>query len=87
MTTVSLAATGWMDSQASRALRVMASKAPQGTQVTREYLALRAFQEKGAPRDWACPAPKASVDSPERPDYLDHQAFPVPPAPQALPDK
>lgn len=79
-------ATGWMGSQASQALRVMASKAPQGTQVTQEHLALRAFQEKGAPQDWACLAPRASVVSPEMPDYLDHQAFPVPLASQAPPD-
>ena len=66
--------------------RAMASKAPQGTPVTREQLALRALRGRGAPRDWACPAPKAIVVSPEMPDYPDHQAFPVPLAPQALLD-
>lgn len=76
-----------MDSRASRALRATASKAPQGTPVTQEALARRALREKAAPRDWACRAPKASEVSPETPDYRDHQAFPVPRAPQALPDK
>lgn len=67
--------------------RAMASKAPQGTQVTQEHRARRALQETGAPKDWASPAPKASVVSPETPDYPDHQAFPVPPAPLVLQDK
>lgn len=84
---VSPGVTGWMDSQASQALLVMVSKAPRGTRVTQEHPVLRALQEKGAPPDWACLAPKASVVSPEMPDYLDPQAFPAPPDPQALQDK
>lgn len=78
---------GWMDSQASQALPVMASKAPQGTQATQDPPVLRAFQEKGAPQDWGCQAPKASVASPAMLDYLDLQASPGLPAPPALQDK
>lgn len=65
----------------------MASKAPQGTQVTKEHLALRALQEKGVPQDWACQAPKASVVIPEMLDYLDHRASLVLLGPQAFQDK
>lgn len=67
--------------------RVTASKGPQVTQVTKDYLALRAFQEKGVPQDWACRAPKASLVFPEMLDYLDHQASPVLLVPQAFQDK
>lgn len=66
--------------------RVMASKDPQGTQVTQEHPARRAFQEKGVLQDWACQAPKASMVSPEMLDSLDHQASPGLLAPQALQD-
>lgn len=76
-----------MDSPAYQALLVMASKAPQGTQATQEPPEPRAFQEKGVLQDWACQAPKASVASPEMPDYLDNQASPDLPAPQASQDK
>lgn len=76
-----------MDSQAFQALRAMASKAPQGTQATQEHRAPRAFQEKGVLQDWACQAPRASVVSPEMPDYLEHQAPPALLALQALQDK
>lgn len=78
---------GLMDSQAFPALLVTASKGPQVTQVTKDYLALRAFQEKGVPQDWACRAPKASLVFPEMLDYLDHQASPVLLVPQAFQDK
>lgn len=78
---------GSMDSQAFQALLVTASKGLQGTQVTKDHLALKAFQEKGAPQDWVCQAPKASVVSPEMLEYLDHQASPVLLAPQAFQDK
>lgn len=76
-----------MDSPASQALPVMASKALQGTQATQEPPEPRAFQEKGVPQDWACQAPKASVASPETPDYLDSQASLDLLAPQASQDK
>lgn len=79
--------TGSMDSPAFPALPVMASKAPQGTQATQAPPGPRAFQEKGVLRDSACRAPKASVASPEIPDYLDHQASPALPAPRASQDK
>lgn len=84
---MSQGATGWMDSQASQAPLVMASQAPQGTPVTQEHRARRALQERGAPRDWACPAPKASAVSPEMWDHLDRQAFPGPLVPRVLPDR
>lgn len=77
---VSPGATGSMDSPASLDLLGMASKALQGTQVTQACLEPRVSQEKWAPQDWASQAPRASVDSPEMPAYLDHQASPVPPA-------
>lgn len=77
---------GSMDFQAFQALLVTASKAPQGTQVTKEHPALRALQEKEVPQDWACQAPKASVVSPEILGYLDHQVSLAPPAPLALQD-
>ncbi|KAJ8783311.1 hypothetical protein J1605_009394 [Eschrichtius robustus] len=67
--------------------RVMASKAPQGTQATQDHLVLRAFQEKGAPQDWGCQDPKASMASPAMLDYLDRQDSPGLPAPPALQDK
>lgn len=76
-----------MDSPACQALPVMASKDPQGTQATQEPPEPRAFQEKGVLQDWACQAPKASVASPEMPDYLDHQASPALRAFQASQDK
>lgn len=78
---------GSMDSPAFQALPVMASKAPQGTRATQESPEPRASQEKGAPQDWACQARKASVASPETPDYLDRQASPDRPAPQAPREK
>lgn len=78
---------GWTDSQASRALPVMASGAPQGTQVTRATQAPRAAQETWAPQGSACPALKASVASPEMPAYLDHQASPGPQASREPQDK
>lgn len=74
-----------MDSRASQALLGMASKVPQGTQVTQAYLEPRVFQEKWAPQDWACQALRASMDSLETLGYLDRQASPVllaPPEPQ-----
>lgn len=80
-------AMGLMDSQAFLALPAMALKGPQGTQVTKDHLALRAFQEKGVPQDWACQAPKASAVFPEMLEYLDHQASPVLLVPQAFQDK
>lgn len=67
--------------------RVTASKGPQVTQVTKDHLARRAFQEKGVPRDWGCQAPKASLVFPEMMDYLGHQASPVLVVPQAFRDK
>lgn len=76
-----------MDSPASQALPVMASKAPQGTQATQEPPEPRALQEKGVPQDWACQAPKASAASPEMPDYLDSRASLDLLAPQASQDK
>lgn len=77
---------GSMDFQAFQALLVTASKAPQGTQVTKEHPALRALQEKEVPQDWACQAPKASVVSLEILGYLDHQVSLAPLAPLALQD-
>lgn len=74
-------------SQAFLALPAMASKAPQGTRATQECPARRALQEIGAPQDWACLAPKASVVSPETTDYLGHQASPGLLAPQAPLDR
>lgn len=62
--------------------RGMASKAPQGMQVTQAHLEPRVFQEKWAPQDWAYQAQRASVDSLEMSGYLDHQASPVLLAPQ-----
>lgn len=76
-----------MDSPAFQALPAMASKAPQGTQATQEPPEPKASQEKGVLQGWACQAPKASVASPEMPAYLDHQASPGLPAPQASQDK
>lgn len=87
MTTASTDVMGLMDSQAFQALRVTASKGPQVTQVTKDHLARRAFQEKGVPRDWACQAPKAILVFPEMMDYLDHQASPVLLVTQAFQDK
>lgn len=79
---VSPGVTGLMDSPASLVLLGMASKAPQGTQVTQACLEPRVSREKWAPQDWAYQAQRASVDSPEMPAYLDHQASLVPLAPQ-----
>lgn len=67
--------------------RVTASKAPRGRPGTPEHRARRAPRETGAPRDWACPAPRASVASPEMQDDLGRQASPGPPAPRAPPDR
>lgn len=83
----SRAVTDSMDSQASRALLVMASKDPQGTQATQEHPAPRAFQEKGVPQDWASRVPRASVVSLEMLDSLECQASPDLRAPQASQDK
>lgn len=65
----------------------MASKAPQGTQVTPGHLARRAFQEKWDPQDGACQAPKASMAFLEMSELLGRQASQAPLAPQALQDK
>lgn len=83
---MSLGATDSTDSRASPALLGMASKVPQGTQVTQAYLELRVFQEKWAPQDWAYQALRASVDSLETLGYLDRQASPVLLAPRAPQD-
>lgn len=65
----------------------MASKDPQGMQVTQEHQAPRAFQEKGVPQDWASQVPKASVVSLEMLDSLECQASPDLRAPQVSQDK
>lgn len=87
MATASRGVTGSTDSQAFQALLVMASKDPQGMQATQEHPALRAFQEKGGPQDWASQVPKASVVSLEMLESLESQASPDLQAPQALQEK
>lgn len=83
----SLAATGSMASPASRVLPEMASKAHQETLATQEHPEPRASQERWAPRDWACQAPRASRVSLEMQGYLAPQASQDLPAPQAVQDR
>lgn len=77
------AVTGWMAFLAFQDLPEMAPKAPQEMLVTQEFLESRASQERWAPQDWACQAPRESRASPEMQDSLGPRAFQVLQAPQA----
>lgn len=78
---------GLMDFLAFPVLRVMVSKALQGTQVPLAYLEPRAFQEKWVLQDRAYQAQKASVVSLETLDCQDLQASLVLQVPQEPQDR
>lgn len=87
MTTASRDVTGWMDSLVCPVLRVMASKALQGMQVSLAYPESRAFQEKWVLQDRAYQAQKASVVSLETLGCLDLRASLVLQVPQEPQDR
>lgn len=85
--TVSQDVMGWMDSLAFPVLRVTASKALLGMQVSLACPEPRAFQEKWVLQDRAYQARKASVVSLEMLDCQDFQALMVLQVPQEHQDK
>lgn len=78
---------GWMDSLAFLVLRVMASKALRGMQVSLAYPEPRASQEKWVLQDQAYQAQKASAVSLEMLDLQDLQATRVLQVPQDPQDR
>lgn len=85
--TVSQDVMGWMDSLAFLVLRVTASKALLGMQVSLACPEPRAFQEKWVLQDRAYQARKASVVSLEMLDCQDFQALMVLQVPQEHRDR